>query len=129
MPNPKCLRCLITFSICSSVADFEGTSIDEVRSDIYIMLNAHQDRDAAFRWHIAKRLRKMKGHPFKAIRKYFFKSVGHSIFAEEIRYVVNDNPQWVQIVWRLRAEQNLPIFTRATGRPNLAAGYFSLEGK
>jgi hypothetical protein len=92
------------------------------------MLNDYQDRDAAFRWYIAKRLRKKKIKPAKAIRKYFLQSVGHSIFAEEIRYVANDNPHWIQIIWQLRNDHNLSIFTRATGRTDLRAGYYTLEG-
>jgi hypothetical protein len=40
----------------------EGTSIEEIRSDAYILLNDRQDRDAAFRWYIARRLRKKKNN-------------------------------------------------------------------
>jgi hypothetical protein len=106
----------------------EGTSIEEIRSDAYILLNDRQDRDAAFRWYIARRLRKKKKQPAKAIHKYFLESAGHSIFAEEIRFIANDNPYWAQIVWQLRRDHNLPIFTRATGGTDLRAGYYSLEG-
>lgn len=105
----------------------DGVDIEYLRPNDYVLIDTIQDRGAAFRWYIAKRIRKKVKDPTKAISKYLKENVGYPVFAEEIRYVSNDYPRWSKFLKEMRTEYGWPIFSRNTGRPGLSVGMYILE--
>ncbi len=101
--------------------------IDEMKTDDYILLSEDQDRDAAFRWNLAYKIRNMNLSVRSKILKYFNKNIGKHVTCEELRYVAKDRTEWARRVRELRTEYGWPIVTKQTGRPDLPIGIYLLE--
>lgn len=131
------LRSEFGWSIASGVAiqemiaddDFKFKNVDtkKLKPEEYMLLNAEQDRDAAFRWKIANEIRKEKASVRDKLLTFLRKSAGKPVTGEELRYVANDKTEWARRVRELRTELGWPIATKNTGRPDLAIGTYVLE--
>lgn len=98
-----------------------------IRKDDYVLLDTELDRDAAHRWHVANRIRRLKSSIKDKILLFLRENVGHAVSGEELRYVANDKTEWARRVRELRTEHGWPLVTRNTGRPNLPVGIYVLE--
>lgn len=104
------------------VKGFETMAPDE-----YILLSKDLDLEASHRWRVAHDIRGTVGAVRDKLLKFFRENVGKPMTGEELRYVANDRTEWARRVRELRTELGWPIMTKATGRPDLAVGYYLLE--
>lgn len=95
--------------------------------DDYIMIDAEQDREAAFRWKLANDIRKSKTGARASILKFLQHNVGKPIPGDELRYVANDASEWARRTRELRTQEGWQIFTHWNGRPDLKPGMYILE--
>lgn len=94
----------------------------------YLLIRAEPDREAAHRWHVAKRIRNLKGiGAKKRILEYFKENVGHIVTSEELAYVAKAAKEFGRRARELRTEEGYAIATRFTGRPDLRVGEYILE--
>lgn len=113
----------------SKMIEEEATHVeatDSLRPDNYILLENKQDKQAAFRYNFIRELRSAKLSARDKILQLFRSNVGESITGEELKYVSNIS-DWPRRVRELRTEYGWPIFTKATGRPDLPIGYYVLS--
>ncbi len=103
-----------------------GFEVSEMKSDDYILLDATEDRDAAFRWNSANEIRRMKISIRDRILLYFSRNIGKHINGEELRYVAGNSTEWARRVRELRTELGWLIMTQATGMPELPVGMYTL---
>lgn len=104
-----------------------GLDISGMKSDDYVLLDANQDRDAAYRWNTANEIRRKKVSIRDRILEYFLANVGKAINGEELRYVAGNKTEWARRVRELRTELGWQVATQATGRPDLPVGIYVLE--
>ncbi|RLA50870.1 MAG: HNH endonuclease [Gammaproteobacteria bacterium] len=102
-------------------------NIDEVKSDIYILLEDRQDRDSAYRWNLANDIRKSDLSVKDKILLYLRRNVGKNITGEELKYLAKDRSEWARRVRELRTEEGWPIATRVSGLPELPVGVYVLK--
>ena len=95
--------------------------------DDYVLLDEHQDRDAAFRWNKANEIRKKNLAVREKILEFLVANVGKAVTGEELRYVANDKTEWARRVRELRTEFGWPVTSKTTGRPDLPIGSYVLE--
>lgn len=109
--------------------EFPLDNIDPLtlRTDDYILLSTEQDKEAAYRWNLAKRIRGESLAVRDQILKYLRANVGVPISGEELRYVARDKTEWARRVRELRTEFGWPIVTKQSGRPDLPVGMYVLE--
>ncbi|SKA96724.1 HNH endonuclease [Paucidesulfovibrio gracilis DSM 16080] len=101
--------------------------LDPMKPDDYMLLTDKQDRDAAYRWNVAKTIRNEKELSVRdKILKYFRKNVGKEVSGEELRYVAKDKSEWARRTRELRTEYGWPIATQNTGRPDLPVSMYVL---
>lgn len=105
----------------------DNVNVYSMRPDDYILLDLKQDRDASYRWNVAKNIRHSAGGVRSKILTFLRKNVGKPVTGEELRYVANDKTEWARRVRELRTEYGWPIATRNTGRPDLPIGTYLLE--
>ncbi|MBN1312430.1 MAG: HNH endonuclease [Anaerolineae bacterium] len=105
----------------------ENTDVGKMRPDDYILLSNEQDRDAAYRWRIAKEIRNKQASVRDKILEYMRANVGQLVTGEELRYVAKDKTEWARRVRELRTENGWPIVTKNSGRPDLPIGTYILE--
>lgn len=98
-----------------------------LRPEEYILLDEHQDREAAFRWQLAHDIRNSKTGSRNKLLDFFLKNIGKPITGDELKYVAGDKKEWARRVRELRTEAGWPIMTRSTGRPDLSIGMYVLE--
>lgn len=98
-----------------------------MKPEDYILVNEHQDRDAAYRWNVANEIRKSKGGAKAHILEYLRRNVGNPVGGEELRYVAKNTTEWARRVRELRTEDGWPVRSRQNGRPDLAVGVYVLE--
>ena len=89
-------------------------------------METEQDRDSAYRWHIANEIRKEKTGSKEKILTYLRKNVGKKITGEELAYVANSS-EWARRTRELRTEEGWPIITKMSGNPTLPVGVYVLE--
>lgn len=106
---------------------FDELDVTHMRPDEYILLSVVQDRDAAYRWNVAKSIRASDGGVRTKILQFLQTNVGKFVTGEELRYVANDKTEWARRVRELRTEYGWPIVTKSTGRPDLPVGSYLLE--
>ncbi len=99
----------------------------EMRPEDYILINEHQDKEAAYRWNVANEIRKSAGGTKAHILEYLRRNVGNPVNGEELRYVANNTTEWARRVRELRTEDGWPVRSRQNGRPDLAVGVYVLE--
>jgi hypothetical protein len=117
-------------TIREMLQDQEAEIPDEfkvMKPNEYVLLNEFQDRDAAYRWNIANKIRKGKGSIRDKILEFLLANIGQEITNEELRYVAGNKTEWARRVRELRTEFGWPIITKTTGRPELAVGTYMLE--
>ena len=95
-------------------------------TDDYLLVEDLQDRDAAFRWQTANRIRRGPGGIQAKLLEFFRANVGRRVTSEELRYVSNDKSEWARRTRELRTEEGWPIITRYSGDPDLPVGVYVL---
>lgn len=98
-----------------------------LRPDDYVLLDEHQDREAAYRWNKANEIRKKKASVKDKILEFLLANLGQPVTGEELRYVANDKTEWAKRVRELRTEEGWAVATKTTGRPDLPVGVYVLE--
>lgn len=94
----------------------------------YMLLSPDADRDAAYRWNVANKIRKNKDLGSREkILAYFRENVGKRISGEELTYVTKGAKEWARRTRELRTEYGWPVITKQTGDPNLPVGFYVLE--
>jgi len=101
--------------------------VSNMRPDEYILLSIKQDREASYRWNVAKTIRSSNKGTRSKILQFFRENVGMPITGEELRYVANNATEWARRVRELRTEYGWPIVTKNNGRPSLPVGTYLLE--
>jgi hypothetical protein len=104
----------------------EDLGVTRIKPDQYILLDEDQDREAAYRWHVANEIRETQLSVRNKILAFFRRNIGKSVTNEELRYVANNRSEWARRVRELRTEEGWPIATRTTGRPDLPIGVYIL---
>jgi len=95
----------------------------------YILLNDTQDREAAFRWNKANKIRRKKAGVKDKLLEFLKLNIGHPVTGEELRYVANGRSEWARRIRELRTEDGWLVSTRTSGRPDLAIGTYVLENE
>jgi hypothetical protein len=105
-----------------------GLDVSRCGSDHYILTDTKQDREAAYRWKVANKIRREKGLSVQAkILRFLRENVGRIVTGEELRYVANNKTEWARRARELRTEEGFPVLTKQTGRPDLPIGSYLLE--
>ena len=100
----------------------------ELRPDEYVLLDAEPDEDAARRWEITNRIRRMDDEGGRErILRFLKEHVGEVVTSEELSYVTDDAKEFARRVRELRTEDGYAIHTQLTGRPDLKQGEYTLE--
>lgn len=120
------LRVELGYQIASGASPDPEVGID-LRTDEYILVSAVPDADAARRWHVANRVRRMNVGSQERLLLFLQESVGRVVTTEELAYVARDKREFGRRVRELRTEQGYSIATRFTGRPDLRQGQYVLE--
>jgi len=107
--------------------DLPGIDVATMRVDDYILLTEEQDKEAAYRWNVAKEIRQGKGGAKEKILAYLQRNAGVPVSGEELRYVAKDATEWARRTRELRTEEGWPVVTRMTGRPDFKVGMYMLE--
>jgi len=105
----------------------EQKVIESMGTDDYMLLSVVQDREAAYRWHVANEIRGSADGVREKILCFFRRNIGKQITGEELRYVAKDKTEWARRVRELRTEFGWPIVSKQTGRPELPIGVYLLE--
>lgn len=92
----------------------------------YVLVADDQDRDAAYRWHLANSIRRGPGGAQDKILRYLRANVSAKVTGDELHYVANSS-EWARRVRELRTEAGWPISTKMTGNPELPVGVYVLE--
>lgn len=119
------IRVEMGYQVASGKSPDPETGID-LKPDQYMLVTAIPDTDAARRWHVANRIRKMKSGSRDRLLQYLQENVGRMVTTEELAYVAKAS-EFGRRVRELRTEQGFAISTRFTGRPDLSAGQYVLE--
>jgi 5-methylcytosine-specific restriction endonuclease McrA len=106
---------------------FMELGIDNLGPDDYVLLDEHQDRDAAFRWNKANEIRKKPIAVKDRLLEFLTVNAGQPVTGEELRYVAKDSTEWARRVRELRTEDGWAVATHSTGRPDLPIGVYVLE--
>lgn len=109
-------------------AEFSEGDIDLATLDSkdYVLLDSKQDRDAAYRWNIANKIRRSSGSGREKILNYLRENVGKTVTGDEFSYVANSS-EWARRTRELRTEYGWPITTKMSGNPHLPVGVYVLE--
>ena len=105
----------------------ETIDVTSMRPDDYILLDIEQDRDAAYRWNIARSIKNSRGGVRSKMLRFLQENVGKPVTGEELRFVANEKTEWARRVRELRTEYGWPIITKNAGRPDLPVGTYLLE--
>jgi len=100
----------------------------ELKPDEYYLVDIKPDRMAAYRWHVANRIRRGPEGGQVKILNYLMENVGQVVSSEELQYVSKAS-EFGRRVRELRTEQGYAISTKFTGRPDLKMGEYVLESK
>jgi 5-methylcytosine-specific restriction endonuclease McrA len=116
------------YQIATGASPDPETGID-LSPDQYLLVTETPDRDAARRWHVANRIRRMATGSQTRLLAYLRENVGHVVTTEELAYVAKDRTEFGRRVRELRTEDGWPIATHFTGRPDLRSGEYILESQ
>ena len=128
------LRCEFGWNIASGMTLIEMNEEESQNNIIlspeeYILFDAKQDREAAYRWKMANEIRKKNIGSRAKILEFLLLNIEKPVTGEELRYVTNNKSEWARRVRELRTEEGWLIATYATGRPDLPIGTYVLESK
>lgn len=124
---------ILSGKILKQIRDEEGLEFrnvllnQELKPDSYMLVRGDQDRDAAFRWKRANKIRKSNASIKKKILAYFKENVGKQVSGEELKYLANNKSEWARRVRELRTEDGWPVKTKITGLPELSIGIYVFE--
>lgn len=107
--------------------DIEGVDLESMKRDEYILTSTEQDKEAAYRWKVANRIRRGSGSVREKILAYLREHVGSPVTGEELRYVAKGRTEWARRCRELRTEYGWPVLTANNGRPDLPPGVYVLE--
>lgn len=93
----------------------------------YLLAAPDPDKDAARRWHIANRTRRMRGGHMTRMLAFLKENVGRPVSTAELSYVAKAGAAFTRRVRQLRTERGYAISTRFTGRPQLPPATYVLE--
>ncbi|MCS3429873.1 HNH endonuclease [Klebsiella sp. BIGb0407] len=110
-----------------TLEELGADSIDDLKTDVYTLINTSQDKESAHRWNEANDLRKSKLSVKDKILLHLRKNVGRAVSGEELRYLANDSKEWARRTRELRTEEGWPVATKNSGRPELPVGSYLLE--
>lgn len=79
-----------------TLEEFHASAINVLKTDVYALMAAEQDREAALRWNEANVLRRSKISTKEKILSYLRKNVGRPVTGEELRYLANDSKEWAR---------------------------------
>ena len=113
------------FKVSTGSSPDPETGLD-LKTDEYLLKTTDIDRDAARRWVMANRIRKMEGGSRVRVLQFFMENVGRIVTTEDLAYVAKGAKEFARRVRELRTEDGYAIATRFTGRPELAAGEYVL---
>lgn len=97
-----------------------------LRPNQYFLIDAQPDPDAARRWHVANRIRRLSVGARERVLRYLLENVGKPVTTEELAYVARGAKEYARRVRELRTEEGFPIATCLTGRPDLKPGQYVL---
>lgn len=106
-------------------AHLHGEEIS-LRPDQYFLIDAQPDSDAARRWHVANRIRRLRVGSRERVLRYLQENVGKPVTTEELAYVARGAKEYARRVRELRTEEGFAIATCFTGRPDLKLGQYVL---
>lgn len=104
-----------------------GVDLETMKRDDYVLTSKEQDKEAAYRWRVANRIRRGSGAVRDKILEYLRANVGSPVTGEELRYVAKGKTEWARRCRELRTEFGWPVLTAKNGRPDLAPGVYVLE--
>jgi hypothetical protein len=113
------------YRILSGASPDPDAGVD-LKPDQYLLVDAGQDHDAARRWVVANRIRRMKAGSQDRILEYLRENVGQVVTTEDLAYVAKDKKEFGRRTRELRTEQGYAIATKFTGRPDLRQGEYIL---
>jgi hypothetical protein len=116
------------YQIATGASPDPESGID-LSPDQYLLVTDTPDRDAARRWHVANRIRRMGTSAQARLLAYLRENVGHVVTTEELSYVAKDRTEFGRRVRELRTEGGWPVATHFTGRPDLHSGEYVLESQ
>lgn len=100
----------------------------ELKADQYILVRAEPNREAAFRWKLANRIRKDSSLNARGrILEFLKQNIGNIVTSEELYYVSGNQSEWARRTRELRTELGYAVSTVFTGRPDLKPGEYVLE--
>jgi hypothetical protein len=105
----------------------ENVDVLKIGPTDYILLDTEQDKEAAYRWHVANNIRKKKASVRDKILEFLRRNKGQPVTGEELRYVANEKTEWARRVRELRTEYGWPVVTKSSGNPDLPVGVYVLE--
>ena len=105
----------------------EGIRASALNNKSYILTSQIQDKEAAYRWHVANSIRRMKLSMIDKILRYLKENVGKPVTGEELKYLAGDKTSWARRTRQLRTEHGWSLFTRNSGRTDLPVGVYILE--
>lgn len=105
----------------------ERSGLAKMKPSDYLMTGAGQDREAAYRWKIAKDIRNKNASVKDKILEFLRENVGTPVSGEELRYVAKEKTEWARRVRELRTEDGWLVSTYWNGRPELKSGMYLLE--
>lgn len=114
------------YQIASGKTPDPESGID-LRPDEYMLVNVEPDTDAARRWHVANRIRRLPNGSRERLLIYLQENVQRIVTTEELAYVANGASEYGRRVRELRTQEGYAIATRFTGRPDLSPGQYVLE--
>ena len=101
-----------------------------LKPDQYVLVSGEQDRDAAHRWHFAHKVRNEPGGVKMKLLKFLRGNLGKNVTGEELKYVAGNRKEWTRRIRELRTQEGWAVFTKMSGRPDLAVGdYIMVEEK
>lgn len=109
--------------------DIQGIDSNKIRPDNYFLLEDTQDRDAAYRWNTANRIRKEKIAVKDKVLKYLKENVGKQVSGEELQYLASSKSEWARRVRELRTEDGWQILTKNSGASHLPIGVYVLASE
>ncbi|QYK05554.1 HNH endonuclease [Shewanella zhangzhouensis] len=112
--------------IIAEEGDIQGIDSNRIRPDNYFLLEDTQDRDAAYRWNTANRIRKEKIAVKDKILKFLKENVGKQVSGEELQYLASNKSEWARRVRELRTEDGWQILTKNSGASHLPVGVYVL---
>jgi len=120
------LRVELGYQVATGKSPDPESGID-LKQDEYLLVDIKPDADAARRWHVANRIRRLSVGSKERVLQYFQENVGIVVTTEELAYVAREAKAFARRARELRTEDGYAVATKFTGRPDLRPGQYVLE--